>query len=291
MIRNHAFTVIAIVLMMASLACSASLDLFGNKEPTPTATVLEEPTPEPPTPDVAKLTAQVASSATQAALSAEMTQAVVNFIATETQAFSQASTPASTEPGRPAAGPPQKFMDVLQDLKEGGAILTTDGEYHRLTDFERAMANLGSIYYDDTDFSPKSFVISADVEWSSASETSNWPEAGCGFVFGGQDSENFSMGSLCLDGYAYIDVLRDGEWDTLTQRKVEGGVEIPNGGAWLTMVVTGSTVYFYVDGNQTASANITSAKPGFLSLAVLSGTNKDYGTRCTMKNIDLMIFE
>jgi hypothetical protein len=240
---------------------------------------------------VVKLTAEAASSATQAAMSAEMTQAVVNFIATETQAFSQVSTPAAAEPSRPAAGPPQEFQEILDDLKDGGAIASTEGEYHRLEDFELAKAELGYIYWEETDYEPKSFVISADAEWSSASDTANWPESGCGFVFGLQDDENFSLGTLCLDGYVYLDIKRGGEWETLAMRRVQGGVEIPQGGASLTMVATGSTVYFYVDGVQVNSANFPATKTGLLGLAVLSGTNKDYGTRCTMKNIDLMIFE
>ena len=57
------------------------------------------------------------------------------------------------------------------------------------------------------------------------------------------------------------------------------------------LVVDDKRISFYVNGERVATAYDGSLNAGNIALTLLSGTNKDYGTRCTMSNIDLFIFK
>jgi hypothetical protein len=79
-------------------------------------------------------------------------------------------------------------------------------------------------------------------------------------------------------------------WRTLAYNK-SAGITVPEGSAQIMLVVIEKKVYFYVNGEKIASANDAALKPGKLSLTLLSGTNKDFGTRCQMTDLDLWIIQ
>jgi hypothetical protein len=162
--------------------------------------------------------------------------------------------------------------------------------YDEIDDFDESWAKIGWYQYWAIEDSPTDFVIRAKATWSSASETANWFQSGCGFVFHITDEDNHYLTYLGLDGKAYFQRVYRGESKILGSGYY-GKVNIPEGNADLMLMVYGDRIYFYVDGKQVYkgfdSTMIGKLKDGDVALTLVSGTNKDYGTRCQMTDIEL----
>jgi hypothetical protein len=184
----------------------------------------------------------------------------------------------------------QSFLKVMDDLKKDGAVRSTDGEYLRLDDFDESWAQIGWYQWYHTSEAPENFVISADAAWDSASDKSNWPEAGCGFVYAEKDSNNHSLAYLGLDGFVRLGQTVNGNGRLLSVNKY-GKLDIPAGNARIMLVVDGKRVTFYVNGHKVTSAQDGRAGAGDLAYTILSGTNKGFGTRCHLTNIVLYVLK
>jgi hypothetical protein len=68
-------------------------------------------------------------------------------------------------------------------------------------------------------------------------------------------------------------------------------LEKPADEANIMLVAEGNNIHFFVDGYLMISRQDMSFAEGELSVTLLSGTNKDYGTRCEMTNIELWELE
>jgi len=209
----------------------------------------------------------------------------------------------ATEPvsAKPPSKPPvddkatqqaQGMQAIIQQLFDEGVVSSVDGEYYRLKDFNQATAKLGYFTYwkVDVNSSPQDFVISTNVAWESASDTANWQDSGCGIVFSLDDVKNFHLAWLSLDGFAQLYQVNKGNWKRLSSQKT-AKLSIPNGDAKIMVTSYDKKLNFYVNGNRISNAYDGSLNPGELALTVLSGTNKDFGTRCKMTDIDLWIFK
>jgi hypothetical protein len=279
-----------ILILLSSLACSVSVDLFGKAEPTATSTQL--PTTEVSVADPIKQTVEAATTSTESAkaTSAQTLEPNINFAATETNRNPAPLTP-PTEFNLQTPEVSAGFSKTIQELKDAGEIASTDGEYVRLEDYDKSLAQLEYYQWDDTGYEPENFVVSADVHWSSASQTANWQYSGCGFLFSFVDDENHDYGYLGLDGYVGLYTLKNGNEREIAFQKIPGGIDIPDGSAQIMLVVSGKRISFYVNGDRLTSASDSTLKAGELSYLIMSGTNKDYGTRCQMSNVDLFILK
>jgi len=128
------------------------------------------------------------------------------------------------------------------------------------------------------------FLFKAHFKWSTASET---PEiSGCGVVFGLQ--ENGDHYAVFLDKSRILFVMARGS-NLYVVGKTSGSGRANFGNpaeAEFAISVKGQSAYVSVDGKfteYTLSADQTSA--GQFGLTILSGTNRDYGTRCEMTDI------
>ncbi|HSQ25745.1 MAG TPA: hypothetical protein VLM80_01350, partial [Anaerolineales bacterium] len=149
---------------------------------------------------------------------------------------------------------------------------------------------LGWYRYWSTGFSPENFVIASEIEWESASMSADFTRSGCGFVFGEIDEENYSLAYLALDGFVHLVHVYDGDWRWLASRRY-GRLSLPQGNANIMMVVDNQRITFFVNGEEVAAAYDRSYAAGALNYTLLSGTNKDYGTSCSMKNTELWVIE
>ncbi len=57
------------------------------------------------------------------------------------------------------------------------------------------------------------------------------------------------------------------------------------------LVVEGRVFKYFVNGERVLTRESASMPAGRLNLTLISGTNKDFGTRCLMKNIELWELE
>lgn len=178
------------------------------------------------------------------------------------------------------------FYAEIERLYNDKVISTTEGEYYTLPDFYEEWAQLGWYQWYETGHSPANFVLKADMEYETASTITDWPAAGCGFVFRLQDSDNNYAIFYTLDGYVYMWAYEDGKY-VEKGRGYYGKPTIPAGSAEIMLVTEGDMTYFYVNSTQVFKKKDSAFLDGGLYYSVESGTNKDFGQRCSFTNVEL----
>ena len=182
----------------------------------------------------------------------------------------------------------QPILDTVLRLYDDGAITSTEGQLFEIDDFDESWAQINWYRWWETGLTPKRFVVSTHMEWDSASKTANWFNSGCGFVFAAKDDQNHYLVYLGLDGYVRIARLANDSWGQLADTYY-GKLPVPVGGADVILAVEDDLITVYVNDVEAAHAHDDHAHRGPLGLTLMSGTNKDYGTRCQMTDIHVWI--
>jgi hypothetical protein len=217
------------------------------------------------------------------------TQKIIDFRATSTQDKAIKQT-ATAEVNLQSTAQAESMAERLIFLGAEGVVANTNGEYIRLAKFDESWAQMNWFQWWSTGYTLENFAIRTDLAWSSASETANWFSSGCGFVFGLDDKKNFHVLHLRLDGFVTLKYWLNGNGNWIAQRPA-GKISTPDGQGEILMVVYDKRVTFYLDGEQVLSEYASLLKPGELAMTLVSGTNKDYGTRCKMTDVDLWVFK
>ncbi|MBN1305456.1 MAG: hypothetical protein JXA13_13540 [Anaerolineales bacterium] len=215
-------------------------------------------------------------------------------------------TPVPTRTPRPTATPDvaatQQMENIQSDLQmfyDEEKIPNMDGELFFLEDFykELAMMNyldFGWAGYEDT---VKNFVIWGDVAWESAIPVRAPEISGCGYAFRVTEDGDWYTALLTNDlvymGYCDATFSRCGYLGTT---RGSGRLNFGTGAAKasMTMVVIDSYAYVYVDNELIGEYSLFTDKllePGAVFYGMLSGTNKDYGTRCEVSNTRMWVIE
>lgn len=226
----------------------------------------------------------------------------------------QPATPVNTVPPQPTAeipptpnpvqqptvGPdqssslvPTDFQQVVERYYKKGYLSSTKGEYHHLDDFSKDWAQINFYDLTDTGFSPEYFLVKAHFDWQSAIR--NPDPSGCGFAFHKQGNDTYLF-------FVDKDYVLLGSWNGTTNRFTRigttsgtGWVGLGNpGSADVALVVNQKKAYAFVNDQLLGSYTLDTdwlTGPGDLDYTILSGTNKDYGTRCNMTKVDLWIMD
>lgn len=175
------------------------------------------------------------------------------------------------------------FEAFLSELEEDGLIPDTNGTYISYGDYEDEWAQID--YYQWLTFEEADrFVFAANVSWSSASSTPNNYAAGCGLLFnGGNGNSNHLLASVRMDGMVYFTGYKD--YNYLSYGTYRYGPPSTKGSADFAIVVDGDKATVFLDGQRIVRKANLPVMGDFVGLTTLSGTNKDYGTRCTYKDI------
>lgn len=220
---------------------------------------------------------------------------VVTTISTETTKPTDVPQPTITiqptvEP-TPTIVPTSESVEMeklIKKLADDKIISTTQGTYKKLADFDESWAQLYWYQWWYTDFSPTNFVIQADLEWQSGSNIANWSDSGCGFIYHESGSKNHHATFLMMDGKVVSYRAINDTWTSLKGGNA-GRFKTPADSAHMVLVVDNQWVTALVNGNKVVRFQDTKLTGGKLALTVASGTNKDFGTRCQMKNIELWV--
>lgn len=180
------------------------------------------------------------------------------------------------------------MFDLVNSLKDQGIIDTTEGKYFQLPDFDESWAQTRYYYPYPTGYTLTNFVLRTDAAWESASATAEWDLSGCGFLFHVIDSNNHMAVFFTMDGKAKFSHFLNGYYGGNGSGFYQT-MKTPADGAELVLVVQDNNLNFLVNGehvvkNKQAPRELSS---GDLYYAILSGTNKDYGTHCTMTDVEL----
>ncbi len=301
---------IGILITMLVTACT------GGAAPGPTGT----PTTDPATPAAATAAAQGTADAKAAAdakatadakstadakatvdakatADAGATATVVSkMTATQQAADAKATADMVAKQTKTAEAIAQKtataksLYDAVQKLVTDGNLTSADGSFQKLPDFSESLAMINFISPYPTALTPKNFVLRTDMSWESASDKANWFNSACGIIFHIDPVDNtFYSASLSLDGNVNIDQHKKNfSFISKIARKKYGKLDVPKGGAKFMLVVTGEQITVFINDTLVYSYKTDLVfREGMLAYSITSGTNKDFGTRCTLTNVEL----
>lgn len=213
--------------------------------------------------------------------------------ATNTTVPTKTAIPTSTP--RPTTTPNLAATQHMSDLQaeaqsyfDQGYLASADGRFIEHDDFKEEWAQLGWYSWWDLNQNAKDFFISAHFKWSSAYRSADL--SGCGFAFAIQkDSDHYAV---FLDRSKVYFVETAEYYQPFSPTRGTGRVDFGNPfdqpvEADFTLIVNGTSAYVLVDQELVGEYTLAQSKNlrGGLGVTLLSGTNKDFGTRCEMTNI------
>lgn len=234
--------------------------------------------------------ASVAPAATPTALPTN-TQVPPTFTATATTPPTSTPRPTAT-PNLAATQEAAADQARLQKYVDSGYIASTRGTIYALTDNTLQMAKINYINYDVTGYNDQvtNFAAWEDLKFSSAAPVA-YPEfSGCGFGFRMKDNGDTYTAMVTNESVLITWCFqalgnrcgRVGKTSGTGRLKLSNPAEVH-----FEFIVSGGKAYALVDGTMIASYTLFADRltdPGYFLYSIVSGTNKDYGTRCTMTN-------
>jgi hypothetical protein len=186
----------------------------------------------------------------------------------------------------------EEWTSEVQTYFDAGYLKTTEGAFRKLDDFSIEWAQLGWYDWRPLVHTARDFFMSAHLKWSSAYRSADI--SGCGFVFAIQpDGDQYAV---FLDRSKVLFVQSDDYYYPIGTTRGTGQVKFDNPydhpvEADLTLIVEDAYAYVLVDSQVVGEYTLSQSKNlrGNLGLALLSGTNKDFGTRCEMTNLHAWI--
>jgi hypothetical protein len=240
------------LLVIASLACAA----LSKPEPTPTPLPPPTNTPIPlPSP-------------------------------TERPTLAPQPQP-SAAPTLAISQPNEEFESLLNKFYEKGYVSTTEGEITELDPFNESSSELGWQSYWPYDFVISDFVFKAHYKWSTAVESNNL--AGCGIMFGLQENGN-SYGVFLDKSRIYFTMARGSFYYDVGKTNGSGRTNFGNPAeADFAISVKGKSAYVLIDNEDFTEYTLSQDQTtnGNFALTLMSGTTRDYGTRCEMTDLVL----
>jgi hypothetical protein len=224
---------------------------------------------------------------------------------TATQTLTPTVTPTPTKTPRPTRTPnlaatatSEAVNAEVQKYFDLGLLASTDGKFVDYEDYSREWAQLGWYSWVILDDKVSDFFLSARVKWSSAYR--NADVSGCGFVFAIQEDGDHYTVFLDRTQILFLNADSASSYSSLVGlTRGTGRVRFNNNPADqpieadFTILVKDAYTYVMVDGEVVGEYTLSQSKilNGNLGLTTLSGTNKDFGTRCEMTNIHAWIVE
>jgi hypothetical protein len=168
-----------------------------------------------------------------------------------------------------------------------GYLKTAEGTVKEIDDFYYEWAQLGWYSWQPLEMDASDFYISAHFAWDSAFK--NADDSGCGIAFAIQpDKEHYSV-FLDRNKVVFLDADKRYSYSrNVGKTRGNGKVKfsMPSE-ADFTLIVKDAYAYVLVDGEVIGEYTLAQSRTlrGDIGLSILSGTNKDYGTKCSMTNI------
>ena len=214
--------------------------------------------------------------------------------ATNTPPPTPTKTVRPTSTSRPTATPDVLATEIydnlflqVQKFKDEGIIPSTSGNYIELDDFREEFAQIGWLQYWYFDFELEHFVFNSDVKWSTAMETSD--TSGCGIVFGVQEGGTYNdyYGVVLDKSRIYFTITKSKYYYELGKTMGTGRLDFGNPAeAEFTLLVFDNRAFVYVDDEFIGEYTLSKDRDvrGKFGFGIISGTNRDYGTRCEILN-------
>lgn len=221
---------------------------------------------------------------------------------TATQTLVPTTTLTPTRTPRPTATPnlaatqkAEEYQAEVQSYFDRGYLETTDGSFRKYPDFKYEWAQLkwyqrfplgGNTFSD--------FSFSAHFKWASAYRSAD--VSGCGVAFAVQPNDDHY--AVFLDRSTVLFAKTDYYYQPFNPTRGTGRVNFDNPfdkpvEADFTLIVKDAYAYVLVDDELVGEYTLAQSRSlrGQIDLAMISGTNKDFGTRCEMTDIHIFVPE
>ena len=186
----------------------------------------------------------------------------------------------------------EEWNAETQKYFELGYLKTSEGKFIEYADFSEEWAQLGWYWRWTFNDKPTDFYMSGHFKWSSAYRSADL--SGCGFAFAEQ--ENGDHYAVFLDRSKVLFTETEYYYYPIGTTRGTGRVNFDNPfdhpvEADFTLIVKDAYAYVLVNREVVGEYTLSQSKilRGKVGLALLSGTNKDFGTRCEMTNLHLWI--
>lgn len=233
-------------------------------------------------------------TATPASTNTPQPTATITQTPTNTPRPSPTPRPTKT-PNLAATERMDEFNSQTQSYFEKGYLATADGEIKEIDDFAFDWAQLNWYNWLPLGEEASDFYLSAHVKWSSAYR--NADTSGCGFIFAIQDNGDHYAVFLDQSRIFFLNADQSSGYSRpVGLTRGTGRVDFDNPAdspqeADFAVIVNGTYTYVLVNGEVVGEYTLAKSKVlrGDIGLSLLSGTNKDYGTRCEMTDIHAWI--
>jgi hypothetical protein len=233
-------------------------------------------------------------------LACSTTTAQPTAVPTDKPAATATATAIPTNTPRPSPTPrPTKTPDLAATQKydafnaqaenyyDLGYLSSANGKFQEIDDFQEEWAQINWFKWWPIGQQASDFYMQAHFKWSSAYQ--NVDTSGCGFIFALTEDRMYYAVFLDRSGIEFLTKTANGV-GKLGITRGTGKVKFGNPAeADFTLIVNGFTAYTLVDEKLVGQYTLSQSKPinGDIAFTLLSGINKDYGTRCQMTNIHL----
>jgi hypothetical protein len=185
----------------------------------------------------------------------------------------------------------RSLESIVMDLENSGYLTSSAGKLVELNSYENEWAQLNWYTWRRVYFDLSNFVLRTNAKWEYASDIANWWDSGCGFVFREKDVDNHYLVHLDMDGIARLTRVKHGYHNRIGVSGDRYPVVKPADSANLMLVAEGYDIRFFVNGLEMLYRQDMGHDSGDLGLTLLSGTNKDFGTRCSLTDVELWILD
>lgn len=203
------------------------------------------------------------------------------------------TTPRPTATPRPTSTPNlaatqqyKSWESNLQLFVDAGYLDDSAGDFIAMDDFAEDWAQINWYKGWALGKTDGDFMFGGHFEWSTASSTPD--VSGCGLMFGRQENEDHY--AVFLDKGRILFLMGRGS-HSYEVGKTSGSGRVQYGNpaeADFLILVKGDKAYVSVDGQMTAyTLSKDQVTTGVMAYTILSGTNRDYGTRCKITNAHL----
>jgi hypothetical protein len=286
---RHRLLVFSILLSIAASACgSLEADLATASAPTQEAKDTNA-TQVAGTQTAIKSTQDTKSTSLARTATYEFNQIAAKTQVYESSATSTAENTTTEEAIIFATAQAASMYDQVSELVAQGYISRIEGTYYALEDYTQTWAQIGWCQWRQTDYAPRDFVLRADASMDSAANYAD-SESGCAIVFREDGAENNYMLGVNMYGYVFLRRVYNGITSDLGGESY-GSHSVRTEELQFLVAVEGEKITAFVDGEHVLTREDSVLSSGNLALSMFSGTNRDYGAKCHLTNIELWILE
>ncbi len=207
------------------------------------------------------------------------------------------NTPAPTKTKSPTLTPTQDLFFIVENqikTSKSPELINVFNEYsesiaYTLDDYTFYGAREHTLFPKYMDFQPEEFLIVSKVKWEHTSAKITASAASCGFMFRYNEDDKSYFAVISADGNTRLINIKDEYWRGVAHKMIKSQqFNTQTDEVELLLAVLPERFVMAVDGEIILDKALVWDSTGYFGYSLISGTNRDYGTRCSFS--DSIIF-